>query len=385
MKTLGAGTVAGAVAGLLACALATGCGSTPAGTVREIAVAATPPLATAATGTSGAGWAVVEMGGATGQEDNFWELFVRPAGSTTWRLATPPGVADNGGIEVTGTAGSLTAGFRPSQDLTFSPLAATSDDGASWSQAGPVSPGLAEAPDALASGPGGRLIALTSGGTAELGPSTGARWTRLASVRAVTRAAAGQACGLTGFTAAAFGPAGVPMLAGGCSRPGTAGIFTEHGGSWQAAGPAVPGSLAGQDVDVLGMSATGTGVVALLQAGSGPKASLFSAWSRAGGWVVSAPLAAGAGGPRSESFGPGAAMAVLLPGSRGETLAGPGSSWRVLPRLPAATAALALGTGGRVDALTVHAGTFADWRLGPTGDWGLAQSVPVSIPYGSSS
>ena len=210
MRTLGAGTAAGAVAGLLACALATGCGSTPAGTMREIAVAATPPpLATAATRTSGAGWAVVEMGGAAGQEGNFWELFVRPAGSTTWRLATPPGVADNGGIEVTGTAGSLTAGFRPSQDLTFSPLAATSDDGASWSQVGPVSPGLAEAPDALASGPGGRLIALTSGGTAELGPSTGARWTRLASVRAVTRTAAGQACGLTGFTAATFGPAGL--------------------------------------------------------------------------------------------------------------------------------------------------------------------------------
>ena len=36
-------------------------------------------------------------------------------------------------------------------------------------------------------------------------------------------------------------------------------------------------------------------------------------------------------------------------------------------------------------ALTVHAGTFADWRLGAGGGWGLAQSVPVSIPYGSSS
>lgn len=78
-------------------------------------------------------------------------------------------------------------------------------------------------------------------------------------------------------------------------------------------------------------------------------------------------------------------MAVLLPGSRGETLTGPGSSWRALPRLPAATAALALGTGGRVDALTVHAGTFADWRLGAGEGWGLAQSVPVSIAYGSSS
>ena len=40
----------------------------------------------------------------------------------------------------------------------------------------------------------------------------------------------------------------------------------------------------------------------------------------------------------------------------------------------------ALGTGGRVDALTVHAGMFADWRLGAGEGWGLAESVPVSIP-----
>jgi hypothetical protein len=379
-------TVACAAACVVAGGLAAGCGSTPARTAQDTAMAAAPPpLTTASTGTSGAGWAVVEMGGSAAQEDNFWELFVRPAGTAGWRLATPAGVADNGGIEATGTGGSLMAGFRPSQDLTFSPLAATSDDGASWSAAGPVSPGLADAPDALASGPGGRLIALTSGGAAEAGTSTGSRWTRLASVQTVTRTAAGQACGLTGFTAAAFGPATLPMLAGRCSRPGTAGIFAERGGSWRAAGPPVPRSLAGQDIDVLGLSAAGNGVVALLQAGSGAKVSLVTAWSQASGWVLSAPLRIGAGGLRSESFGPGTAVAVVRAGGQGETLAGPGSSWRALPRLPASAAALTLGPGGRVDALTAQAERFADWRLEADGGWALAQTIHVTIPYGSSS
>ena len=385
MRVVVARAVAGGMACTVAGVLAAGCGSTPARTARETApAAAPPPLATAVTGESGAGRAIVEMGGPAAQADNFWELFVRPAGTANWRLATPAGVADNGGIEASGTGGSLMAGFRPSQDLTFSPLAATSDDGASWSPAGPVSPGLMDAPDALASGPGGRLVALISNGTAELGTSTGTSWTRLAEVRAVTRTAAGQACGLTGFTAATFGPAGVPMLAGGCSRPGNAGIFTEQGGSWREAGPAVPGSVADEDIDVVGLSATGNGVVALLRAGSGAKASLVAAWSQASKWALSAPLRIGAGGLRSESFGPGAAVAVLLPGGHGETLAGPGSSWRALPRLPASAAALALGPGGRVDALTAHAERFADWRLGAGGGWGLAQMIHVTIPYGSS-
>ena len=174
------------------------------------------------------------------------------------------------------------------------------------------------------------------------------------------------------------------MLAGSCSRPGTAGIFTKRGGSWQAAGPAVPRSLADQVIDVLRLAATGTGVVALLQAGSGAAASLIAAWSQASGWVLSAPLRIGTGGLRSMSFGPGTAVAVVLPAGHGETLAGPGSSWRALPRLPASAAALALGPGGRVDALTAHAERFADWRLGAGGGWGLAQTIHVTIPYGSS-
>jgi hypothetical protein len=371
---------------IAACVLAAGCGSSPVTTPPTTAVpAGAPPLTTASIDATGAGWAIVEMGGSAAQQDNFWELFVRPTGTSPWRLATPAGVADNGGLEAAGTGGSLVAGFRPSQDLTFSPLAATSNDGATWAASGPVTPGLAVTPDALASGSGGQLIALTGAETAELGTNTGRTWTRLASVRAISATPAGRDCGLTGLTAAAFVRSEVPMLAGSCSRPGTAGIFADHGGSWQQAGPAVPRPLAGENIGVLRLTATGNGVVALLQAGSGSSASLIAAWADAGGWTLSAPLRIGARAIRSMSSGPGQAVAVLLAGGQGETLSGPGSSWRALLRLPASAAALALGPGGRVDALTAHAGTFTDWRLEAGASWRLTQTIQVTIPYGSSS
>ena len=165
-------TAGGAVV-IAACVLAAGCGSSPVTTPPTAVPAVAPPLTTASIDATGAGWAIVEMGGSAAQEDNFWELFVRPTGTSPWRLATPAGVADNGGLEAAGTGGSLVAGFRPSQDLTFSPLAATSNDGASWSASGPVTPGLAATPDGLASGSGGQLIALTAGETAELGTNAG--------------------------------------------------------------------------------------------------------------------------------------------------------------------------------------------------------------------
>jgi hypothetical protein len=378
-------TAGGAVV-IAACVLAAGCASSPVRTPPASAVpAGGPPLTTVSAGATGAGWAIVEMGGSAAQEDNFWELFVRTTGTSPWRLATPAGVADTGGLAAAGTAGSLVAGFRPSQDLAFSPLAATSNDGATWTASGPVTPGLADTPDALASGPGGQLIALTSGGTAERGTNSGKTWTRLASVRAIAATPAGHVCGLTGLTSATFVRSGVPMLGGSCSRPGTVGIFADHGGSWQEAGPTVPRPLAGEDIGVLRLTATGNGVVALLQAGSGASASLIAAWPDAGGWALSAPLRIGASAIRSTSSGPGQAVSVLLAGGQGETLSGPGSSWRALPRLPASTAALALGLGGRVDALTARGGTFTDWRLGAGASWRLTQTIQVTIPYGSSS
>jgi hypothetical protein len=372
---------------LVAAAAVAGCGSTPAPAVPAPAAPAPPPLATSFTTAAGASWTIVEMGGSAAQEENFWQLFVRPAGATTWRLATPVGVADNGGLVVASPgSGSLVTGFRPSQLLGFSPLAASTDNGASWSPAGPVNAGLADVPDALAAGANGALIALTGGGAeAELGQGLGTAWKRLSSARSLAATAVGKSCGVTGLTAAAFSGDST-MLGASCSRPGVAGIFAGSDGTWHAAGPAMPASLGREDVDVLTLTASGTDVVALLQAGTGPDASLIAAWSADGGtaWTLSAPLPIGTRQLSSTAVGPGESAGVVLPGGRGETLAGAGSSWHALPALPKQVTTLALGPAGQVDAIAVNGGTFRDWRLS-SGGWSLAQTVHVQIPYGSSS
>jgi hypothetical protein len=380
-----AGPMTAALAGLLAAgALVAGCGTKPAASAAPPPAPAAPPLATSFASTAGTGWAIVEMGGSAAQENNFWQIFVRPAATAPWRLATPLGVADNGGLVVTSPgAGSLLTGFVPSQLLEYSPLAASSDNGVNWSAAGPVNPGLAGVPDSLAAGPDGRLIALTTGG-AEIGERSGASWTRLSSANALGATAAGQACGVTGLTAAAFSSSGTPLLAASCARRGAAGIFADSNG-WHAAGPVVPAWLAREDIDVLRLTATGAGLVALLEAGAGRDTSITAAWYDGGRWTLSAPLHAGPGPVRSTAVGPGGSIGIILGATHGATLAGPGASWHALPALPAWAATLALGPGGGAEAITAHGGTFSDWRLASgSRAWTLAQTIHVSIPYGSS-
>jgi hypothetical protein len=385
-------TLVPVLATALTCALASGCASRPA-PAATIPVAATSPtpLAAAVTGPAGAGWAVVPMGGPAAQEDEFWELFARRSAAAPWRLATPAGVADNGGLVVAGTGPSLVTGFRPSQALTFSPLAVTTDGGTGWSPAGPVTPGLADEPGALAVGPGGALIAVTSSGRAELGTRSGTAWTTLASARTLDASPAGAGCAPSGLTAAAFGASGAPVLAASCRRPGTVGIFIRSGHGWTATGPAVPLSPAGPaladaNLDVLRLAASGSGLVALVRAVSRAGTRLIVAWSDGtdGRWRWSAPLNTGPGPLRATSAGPGPAAAVLLSGGRAATIAGPGASWRALPRVPAATAALALGSGGRVEALAARGATFTDWQLTAAAGWRQTQTIRVTIPYGSS-
>src|SRR4029079_13829265 len=72
--------------------------------------AAPPPAARSSMLTSlsaghGAASAGVEGGGSRAAHNNFWQLLVRPAAGQAWRLATPPGVADNGGLVATAPGG----------------------------------------------------------------------------------------------------------------------------------------------------------------------------------------------------------------------------------------------------------------------------------------
>jgi hypothetical protein len=365
-----------------------GCGSQHGERPGGMASTAPPPSLALALASAADTWATVQMGGSAAQYDNFWQLFVRPAGATSWRLVTPPGMASNGGLLLASTGGkSLVTGFRPSQQITFSPLTSTADGGAHWAT-GNVVAGLADVPDALAAAPGsGDLIALLPNAV-ELSRPGGSGWTTLARTRSVTDSAAGRACGLSGLTAVAFSPAGALMAAGACAKAGTAGIFAFVGGRWQAAGPALPASLAGQPVTVLRLTTVGDRQLALLSAGSGSAATVVAVWSAggAGHWDLSRGLRTQGRQVLSTSFGPGGAVGLVLSGGRGEMLAGPGGGWRQLPALPSGTQVLAMGVSGQAEALASHGSVLTVWGAGPaSAGWVKEQAINVPIQYGSSS
>jgi len=367
--------------------LAAACGSTSAsdGSHGTTAPAPSLPLATAIAGPGQPGWAIVPMGGSSKDFENFWELFARPAGSPTWKLATPPGVASNGGLVMAASGPGLVTGFRGSQDLTFSPLAAIASPAATWSQgSAPVSPGLASVPDALASGPHGAMIALTSTGQVQLAAPGTATLARLTTERELARTAAGRACGLTALTAVGFAADGTPLLAGTCTRGGSAGLFAWEQGAAVAAG--LPGQAG--PTSVIGLETAGGRTTALLQSGSGKAATVLAAWSASGlaDWTSSPAVSTGAGNLRSQEMWTNGGAALVLTGNKGEAISGPGGSWQSLPALPAHTVTLALGPAGQLQALAPAGASLSVWQLAAgDGGWSRIQQIQVTVPYGSSS
>jgi hypothetical protein len=376
---------------LASAALTAGCGgaaSSGPGPALPAPPAEAPFLATSLV-TSAGTWAIAVMGGSASTHNNFWQLFSRPAGSTAWKLVTPPGVADNGGLVAAGAnTGPLITGIRPSQYLTYTPLALTRDGGQAWSPTGPLAAALAAAPDALAAAPGtGRLLALLTNGTVRTAAPGYTRWATLTSQRSLATTPAGRRCGLTALTAGTFTPSGAPLLAGWCSRPGTAGIFAASNGTWQAAGPALPAALDHQRTTVLRLTRTSTGNVALLETGTGPDASLLAAWSASGGghWALSPAIRLHGAELTSASFGTDGAAALVLTGNRAETITGPGAAWRSLPTLPPGTATLAPGPSLGFDALAVHGTRLTVWQSGPGATaWRATQAMNVPVQFGSS-
>lgn len=402
------GRLPAAVLGLVL--LAAGCGSATSRTAApDAAGPASPAPLSLQTSIQAAGatWATVPMGAASGA-DLFWQLFLLSAGGSQWSLQTPPDIATNGAIVLAapgttangGTgATTLVAGVRPSLDLSFSPITRTSDLGKSWAAQPPQS-GLANVPDALAAAPSGTggtgipLVALGQDGTVSVTASAGGSWRQLMTERALAASPPGRECDLTGLTAVAYSPGGTPLLAGTCGRDGRVGVFSETGGTWQLAGPALtpsagaPASLGGQRVQVLRLSRAGGQDVALLEVGAAPSLSLLAAWTGDGGahWTLSPVLRTGATAAVSASSGDDG-VGVVLAGNRAETISGPGSSWRRLPALPSGrTVTLALPAAGSTEALAADAGTLTAWRLaGSPAAWVKTQTIKVPIQYGSSS
>jgi hypothetical protein len=371
---------------LLAAALAAvGCG--PAASPASTPAAPAQPVSLATSLATGSGtWAVAVMGGSAASHNNFWQLFVRPTRTSTWRLATPPGVASNGGLVLaTPGGGTVVAGFRPSQNLAYSPLATTHDNGTTWSPS-LLDTGLADVPGALAAAHNGRLLALLTNGTAELSATGGTHWARLATLHSLARSAPGRRCGLESLSAAAFSPSGMPLLAGTCRHRQTAGLFAFTGGAWHPAGPTLPASLSGQPTRVLGLTVAGNRDTALLAVGAGRDTVLMGAWSPGNGhWELSPSLPLGGAQVASFSTGPRGAIGIVLTGRAGVVLPGPSSNWQWLPFLPANTQTLTLGPRAQVDALAAAGTTFSDWTRTPgSAAWAKTQTLHVPVQYRSS-
>ncbi|HEY2552003.1 MAG TPA: hypothetical protein VGI64_15660 [Streptosporangiaceae bacterium] len=375
-----------AAAAVTAALAAAACGSgTARPATRQPPAAAPVTMMTSRAGQGGAAWAVVEMGGPAASHDNFWQLFTRGSAGGGWRLATPKGVADNGGLTVAQQApGQLITGFVPSQFLTFSPLARSADNGASWSP-GLINGGLAALPGALAAAPDGRLLAILRGGTVQLSAPGGTGWAKLTATAELAATPAGRACGLTQLTGAAFSPSGQPVLAGQCSRPGIAGIFTLSGGSWRAVAtsPSGASALPQAGLVVAGLARLSAGDAAVLTAVTAAGPTLIPAWSAGQGrpWTLGAPLRLGSGELRSVSFSDDGGLAVVSGAAAGAILGGPGGSWQSLPALPAGSVTLVPGSHPQV--LARSRTVLSAWQLS-AGGWRRMQQVKVPIPFGSS-
>jgi hypothetical protein len=357
------------------------------------------PLASAVS-TSSLASVLIPMGHLDDPANTFWELVVRPAGTTTWLVRTPPGVADNAGLVVAQpAAGPLTAGFLPSQDLTFSPLADSSDQGRTWSQ-GQLPTALAPAPDALATGPDGVRYALVAeGGRAVWSAASGlSSWVPVVTQR--TLALADPACHLSAVTAVAAQTGGRLLVGLSCSRGHRVGVLAGVGstasssgaGAWQPVGPSIGGSP-GVATTVIRLEDSAAGISGLVGVMSGSTSSLvaFGGSGGAAHWTESAPLgmssgwsvmATGTGG------GSGQGQTVLL-GSGAhrkiEEIAGPGQPWTAVPAVPPGTGAVAV-VGSQTDAFVASGTnlTVLSLAAGST-RWQRAASLYVPLQYGSSS
>ena len=392
--------IACVLTGLLAAAAAAGCGAPQAGiqALPAVTITAQPQLSVPVP-SSGGTWAVVPMG--KSGTNLFWELFMQPAGTARWALATPPGVADNGGLIAAAGGGQwLTAGFRPSQRLTFSPLAATANAGRTWSALPGVLPaGLAADPDALAAGPGGKLLALTQVDGGTVYSSDGGRWAGFTTGASLARQPAARACGVSRLTAVTIAADGTPFAGAECRKSGTIGIFSFAGSSWQPTGPVLPPSLRSATVRVLRLTTATAGTASVLAASAGTRRWIIGAWAggapsggapaggRAQHWTQTMPLEIGAAQVLTAAPGPEGELYVLLRSAgtnRLKMCQTQGSLWQCSSTVPAGTATIVPGAAGPAEALAVQGGQLTVWSE-TAGDhaWKVIQTINVSIPYGS--
>jgi hypothetical protein len=342
------------------------------------------PLTTSIAASSGT-WATFPMGHLDDPTNTFWELFTLPSSGQRWAQHTPPDVADNGGLVIAPTGAGAVVGFRPSQLLSFSPLASTEDGGTTYTP-GLLSGGLANVPDALSVSPSGAAAALTA--TQVLTSSAAlTTWQPVTTLAAIAASPAGQACGVRQLTAVMT--TGMDIVVGAsCSKPGVVGLLQRTGSALVSAGVLLPTTDANDVIDVLRIAPYKQGVAALIDVHHGSATGYIAAWNPTLGsptWTLSAPEPVG-GALLSTGVTSDSGFVVLAKSSSGAltaaAVAGPASAWTQLATPPPGTATISVSSN-RSDALVAGSDTFTDYQL-TGGRWVKAQTVQVAIPYGSS-
>ena len=358
---------------------------TPKVTVPTVSLQSPP--APSSTTTPALATGVLAMGNLSDPANTFYELFDRPAGASDWTLATPPGVADNGGLVVGPSAsGALTAGFLPAADLTFSVLASRAAGSTQWTP-GDVPGTLAAEPDALAAGPSGQTAAVLSGNDSpvEAQASGASSWHRVATAGDLAGVHGG--CPVTRITSVAVTASGAPVVGAHCTGP-QVGIFVPRDasagvtpdldapdGGWSRAGSTLgaPGVTA---TTVLRLQAEGAGIAGLVEGSGSADSSIVGVWGASATAVIaqSSPLTVQSGW----------AVRATARGLRLAGVAGPGQPWVSYATPPSGTTAVAL-VGDEVDAFVPAGSTLHVWAATGTGPWRQVDQLTVPIQYGSSS
>ena len=382
-------TLALAAGSLTGCSTSTSTSTSTSGTSAAAGAGGAGPAVPLASSTVTASttWATLAMGHLDDPFNTFWELLAL-AGGSPWQLATPPGVASNGGLAVTARPGSVLAGFGPFQDLQFSPLADSADQGSSWGT-GLLPAGLALVPDALAQGTTDSLALLRTGGGAVVA-STGdlSTWKPVTTARALARVPALSGCHIAALTAVTLDGNGDALVGASCARGARAGLFAPSSTGWVSVGPGIPGASGGP-VKVVRLDQTPAGTAALVSAGTGATARLFGMWSTNGlrTWTVSDGRLLDGAGLLSTGVTPTGGFVIATGGGE----AAPAASvitptavqWQALPPPPSGTTSVTATPAGGFDAMVPVQSTLSVYGLGGQG-WGRVQQLSVDIQYGSS-
>jgi hypothetical protein len=339
----------------------------------------------------GATYVAIPMGDLGQPLNTFWQLFRLSAGSTRWTLVTPPGIADNGGLVLEGGSPSaVTVAIRPSNLLTFTAIAVETAR-ANWSNGGLIPGALVGAPNAFVGTNVVSFATVKNRGGAVLRSRNDAAWTKIATPSSLSAVADG-GCRVAGVQALATN-AGLPLYAGTtCMAGDRAGIFQFAAYSWRDVGPKLGTLAARTSRTVLDLSATASGLGALIATSSPVTTRLIVARSSSKGasWTTSSQLRIPSSAKIVSSgvLGSDGAYVVWQDNGTFAAVANANGRWSVLPRLPVGALTLAFPQGplGAIDALGGHHSQFIAWRLDPsTSHWLKTESFAVPIVYGSSS